>query len=92
VTFSPKHEALCWLTGGVAAVGLFVQSHTFNVVAATYFYGSALFAVVALLFWVRFRKKLSTQPTWLRVLANFVLVMVSATFLLYLFGVVTWYE
>jgi drug/metabolite transporter (DMT)-like permease len=92
VTFSPKQESLCWLIGGVAAIGLFVHSHTFNVVAATYYYGFALLSVVVFLFWVKFRKKPTPGPRWLSILANLILVIASATLLLYLLGVATWYE
>jgi len=78
--------------GGLAAIWLFVNSHTFNVIAATYYYGFALLSVVVFLFWLKFRKRPSPQPMWLRILANFVLVIVTATFLLYVVGVATWYE
>ena|ERR1017187_7399707 len=50
MTLSSKHELLCWLIGGIAAIELFVHSHTFNVIAATYYYGFALLSVVAFLF------------------------------------------
>jgi drug/metabolite transporter (DMT)-like permease len=92
MTLSSKQELLCWLTGGVAAIGLFLNSNTFSVVAATYYYGLALLSVVVFLFWLRFRKRSTARPWWLRILANFVLVIVTATFLLYAAGVATWYE
>jgi len=92
MTLSSKQELLCWLIGCVASVGLFGRSNTFNVIAATYYYGFALVSVVIFLFWLRFRKRLSPEPRWLRILANFILVIVTATFLLYVVGVATWYE
>jgi hypothetical protein len=48
MTLSSKQELLCWLIGGVAVIELFDNSHTFNVVAATYYYGFALLSVVVL--------------------------------------------
>ena len=90
--FSPRQELLCWLIGGAAAIGLFLNSHTFNVVPATYYYGAALLGVGAFLFWIRFRRNPEPRPTWLGIVANSVLVLVSATLLLYLLGVATWYE
>jgi amino acid transporter len=92
MTLSSKHELLCWVIGGVAVIELFVHLHTFNVIAATYYYGFALLSVVVFLFWLRFRKTSSPEPSWLRILSNFVLVIVTATFLLYIVGVATWYE
>jgi hypothetical protein len=92
MTLSSKQELFCWLIGGLATMVLFLHSDTFNVVAATYYYGFALLSVVAFLFWLRFRKRPSTRPRWLRILSNFVLVIVAATFLLYIVGVATWYE
>ena len=92
VTLSSKQELLCWLIGGIAATELFLHSHTFNVIAATYNYGIALLSVVVFLFWLRFRKRSTTRPRWLRILANFVLVIVTVAFLLYAAGVATWYE
>jgi drug/metabolite transporter (DMT)-like permease len=92
VTLSSKQELFCWLFGGIAVLELFDNSHTFNVIAATYYYGFALLLVIAFLFWLKFRKRPTPEPKWLRTLANFVLVIVSATFVLYLLGVVTWYE
>jgi hypothetical protein len=92
VTLSSKQELLFWLIGVVAVIELFDNSHTFNVVAATYYYGFALLSIVLFLFWLRFRKRPEPKPKWLKILANVVLVVVSATFLLYLAGVATWYE
>ena len=57
MTLSSKQELLCWLIGVVAVIELFDNSHTFNVVAATYYYGFALLSIVVLLFWLRFRKR-----------------------------------
>ena len=73
-------------------MGLFVNSHTFNVVRATFYYGAALLGVGAFLFWIRFRRNMEPRPRWLRIVANSVLVLVSAMLLLYLLGVATWYE
>jgi hypothetical protein len=89
-TLSSKHELLCWLIGGVAAIELFDYSNAFKLTAATCYYGFALLSVVAFLFWLKLRKRPSPQPMWLRILANFVLVIVTATFLLYIVGVATW--
>jgi hypothetical protein len=88
MTLSPRQE----LIGGVAPIGLFLHSNTFNVIAATYYYGIALLSIVVLLFWLRFRKRSTPRPWWLRILANSVLVIVTATFLLYVAGVASWYE
>ena len=89
---SSKQELFCWLIGGVVAIGLFGYSGVFKLTAATYYYGFALLSVVVLLFWLRFRKRPSPEPRWLRILANCVLIVVTATFLLYVAGVATWYE
>ena len=92
MTHSPRLELLCWLIGGVAAIGLFDYAGAFKLTAATCYYGIALLSVVALLFWLRFRKRSMPRLWWLRILASFVLVIVTATFLLYAAGVATWYE
>jgi hypothetical protein len=87
MTLSSKQELFCWLIGGIASVGLFSYSNAFKLTAATYYHGSALLSVVVVfLFWLRFRKRPLSDPRWLRILANFVLVIVSATFLLYVLG------
>ena len=92
MTLSSKQELFCWMIGGVAVIVLFLHSNTFNVIAATYYYGFALLSVVVFLFWLRFRKRPVPKPMWLKILANVVLVVVTATFLLYVLGVATWYE
>jgi drug/metabolite transporter (DMT)-like permease len=92
VTISPKQELFCWFIGGAAVLELSEHSHTFNVIAATYYYGLALLCIIAFLFWLRFRKRPTPWPTWLKVVANSVLVIVSAALLLYVLGVATWYE
>ena len=89
---SSKQELFCWLIGGVTAIGLFGYSGAFKLTAATYYYGFALLSVVVFLFWLRFRKRQSPEPRWLRILANFILVVATSTFLLYVVGVATWYE
>lgn len=90
--FSAKRELFCWLIGGVAAIELFNYANAFKLTAATCYYGLALLSVVIFLFWLRFRKRPSPKPMWLRILANCVLVIVTATFLLYVVGIATWYE
>lgn len=92
MTLSPKQELFCWLIGGMAVLELFDHSHTFNVIAETYYYGLALLFVIVFLFWLKFRKRPTRGPKWLRILANFILVIASAAFVLYLLGVITWYE
>jgi uncharacterized membrane protein HdeD (DUF308 family) len=92
MTLSSKQELSCWLIGGVVAIVLFLNSHTFNVIAATYYYGFLLLSAVVFLFWLRFRKRPFPAPRWLTILANIILVIVTATFLLYAVGVATWYE
>ena len=92
MTLSSKQELFCWLIGAVAAIELFDYADAFKLTAATYYYGFALLSVVVFLFWLRFRKRASPAPRWLRILANVVLVIVTATFLLYVVGVATWYE
>src|ERR1039458_7249547 len=89
---SSKKELLSWLIGGVAAIGLFDYAEAFKLTAATCYYGFVLLSIVVFLFWLRFRKRSTPRPWWLRILANFVLVIVTATFLLYVVGIATWYE
>ena len=89
---SPKQELLGWLIGGAAVIGLFVNSHTFNVVPATFYYGAALLGVGVFLFWIRFRRNIEPRPRWLRIVADSVLVGATLLLLLYLLGVATWYE
>jgi len=89
---SSTQELLCWLAGCIAAVGLFLRSHTFNVVRVTYYYGFALLCVVSFLFWIRFRREASPRPRWLKIVANSALIIVSVVFVLYALGVVTWFE
>ena len=92
MTLSSKQELLCWLIGCVAAVGLFDYANAFKLTAASCCYGLALLSIVVVLFWLKFRKRATPMPRWLRILANFVLVVVTATFLLYVVGIATWYE
>lgn len=73
-------------------VFLFDNSGTFTVTPATYWYGLALLVVIGLLFWMRFRKHATIAPRWLRIVGNVSLVFVGAIFLIYLLGVVTYYE
>ena len=90
--FSTTQELACWLLGDVLVVFLFDNSHTFNVIPETYWWGLALVVVIAFLCWMRFRKRMSIAPRWLRILGNVSLVFVGAIFLIYLLGVVTYYE
>jgi hypothetical protein len=92
VTLSPKQELFCWLTGTSLGIALLLLSHTFYVTTATYFYGLALLSVVGFLFWFKFRRKLIPDPKWLKIIANLALVFLSLMCLLYILGVVTWYE
>ena len=89
---SSKQEFLCWLAACIAAASLFFRSHTFNVVRGTYYYGAGLLCVLVFLLWLRFRKEVSPRPRWLKIVANFVLVIVSTIFVIYALGVATWYE
>jgi hypothetical protein len=92
VTLSSKQELFCWLIGCVAAIELFDYSNAFKLTAAACYYGLALLSIVVFLFWLKFRKRATPKPRWLKILANFVLVVVIATFLLYVVGIATWYE
>jgi hypothetical protein len=80
------------LIGGVAVVGLFAYSDAFKLTRITFYYGLSLLTVIVSLFWLKFRKKPLPEPRWLRILANSVLVVVTAIFLLYVVGVASWYE
>ncbi len=92
MTFSPRQELFCWLVGALAVVGLFLHSNAFKLTLAASYHGLAMLLIVALLFWLKFRKKPAPEPKWLRILATVVLVIVTATFLLYAVGIATWYE
>ena len=92
MTISSKREFLCWLIGGVAEVGLFVHSDEFKLTATAAYYGLAMLSIGVVLFWLKFRRRATPRPKWLGVLANSVLVIVTATFLLYVVGIATWYE
>jgi len=85
-------ELFCWLIGCVAAIGLFDYADAFRLTAATCYYGLALLAIVVFLFWLRFRKRAMPRPWWLRILATLGLILVTATFLLYVVGIATWYK
>jgi hypothetical protein len=71
---------------------LFDYANAFKLTAAACYYGLALLSIVLFLFWLKFRKRATLQPRWLRILANFVLVVVTATFLLYAAGIAMWYK
>jgi len=88
---SSKQELWCWLAFGAAGVVIFLHSHTFNVVAATYLYGLLLLFVVLFMFGFRFRKKQTPDPKWLIIIANLILFGTSGLFVIYLLGVLTWY-
>jgi hypothetical protein len=92
MALSWKQELFCWLSGTVAAILLFAFSHTFYVTHRTFYYGASLVAVGGFLYWIRFRKKPSPQPKWLRYLGNVLLLVVSAALLLCALGVATYYE
>ena len=91
MTLSSKQELLCWLIGGIAAIGLFNYSDAFKLTAAACYYGLALLSVVVFLFFLKFRKRSTPAPMWLKILANFFLVIVTAIFLLYVVGIAAWY-
>jgi hypothetical protein len=92
VTLSPKQELLCWLVGGTAAVELFDYSGGASKLTATAcYYGFALLSVVVVFFCLKFRKRSTPEPTWLKILSSFVLIVVTAVFLLYVAGIVVWY-
>ncbi len=92
MTLSSKQELFCWLIGCVAAIELFDYSNAFKLTAATCYYGLALLSIVVFLFWLNFKKRATPRPRWLRILAGFVLVVVTATFLLYVVGIAMWYK
>ncbi|MCI0353292.1 MAG: hypothetical protein L0Z53_28060 [Acidobacteriales bacterium] len=92
MSLNAKHELFLWITGGVAAIAAFLLSHTSFVSAATYRYGLALFSIVALLFWLKFRRRIEPAPTWLRMTANSILAVLCMIVTLYLLGVATWYK
>lgn len=92
MTLSSRKELFYWLIGGVAAVELFVYSNEVKLRAASFRYGLALLSIAVFLFWLKFRKRPTPAPRWLQIVANFVLVIVTATFLFYVVGIATWYE
>jgi len=85
-------DVFCWLIGCLAAIGLFDYANAFKLTAATCYYGLALLSVVVFLFWLMFRKRGAPRPLWLRILATLSLVVVTATFWLYVVGIAMWYK
>jgi NhaP-type Na+/H+ or K+/H+ antiporter len=68
------------------------MSHTFDVTASTFWCGIGQLVVITFLFWIKFRRRTTCEPRWLRNMANFTLAILSIAFLVYLLGVATWYE
>jgi hypothetical protein len=84
---------LCLLVAGtLLEMELWDNSHTFYVTAVTYYWGLALLCLAGLLFWIRFRRTSLPRPMWLRVIGSVCMVIVTGELLLYLYGVVTYYE
>jgi hypothetical protein len=92
VKLSPKNEPFVWFVCAAVAVIAFFTSHTFFVTAGTYASGGVLLALTAFLFRLRFRKRESPPTKGLTVTSNVILVALGAVTVLYLLGVVTWYE
>jgi hypothetical protein len=92
VTLSSKQELFFWLVGCVAAIELFAYANAFKLTAATVCYGLVLLSIFVFLLWLNFRKRIAPKPKWLTILANFILVVVAATCLLYVVGIAMWYK
>jgi drug/metabolite transporter (DMT)-like permease len=92
MTLSPKVELCLLVAGTLLEVELSDYSHTFYVTAVTYYWGLALLCLTGLLFWIRFRRRSVPAPMWLKVIGTACVAIVAGVFLLYLYGVVTYYE
>ena len=92
MTLSSRIEVLFSLVGCAAAIELFLYANAFELTGATFCYGLVLLSIVVFLFWLNFRKRTSPKPKWLKILTNFILVVVSAIFLFYVVGIAMWYK
>ncbi len=85
-------ELLLWLVLALADVLVFLNSHTFYVIAITFWYGLILLLITAALFWLKFRSQREQPATWLRFTTSVILVFSVAVLVLYALGVLTYYE
>ena len=92
MTLSLRKELFFWLACALSGILLFVNSHTFYVTRITYAYGLGLLFITLFVFWLRFRKRPIGQPWWMKTVANLVFAGVCILFVIYLLGVVTWFE
>jgi len=92
VALSPKNEQSLWIVCAFSAGVVFLTSHTFDVGGGTYASGAVLLGITAFLFYMRFRRRHAPRTKSLTVTSNTVLVVLGLVLVLYLLGVVTWYE
>jgi hypothetical protein len=80
-----------WIVSAVVTAELSDNSHTFTVVPITYVYGCALLARTVFVSWLRFRKRSTPMPLWLRIVSGLVLAETYFLFAIYLLGVATYF-
>ena len=92
VMITPKHELLVWALALPVAFAIWLFGDTGYANASTYWYGLVFLALVAVLFWMRFRQQPINPSKSLRIISGIVLAIVSVICGLYLLGVATWYK
>jgi hypothetical protein len=92
VALSPQNEQSIWIVCAPIAGVAFLTSHTFDVGGGTYASGAVLLGITAFLFCIRFRRRQTPRTKSLTVTSNTVFVVLGLILVLYLLGVVTWYE
>jgi len=92
VAFSPKNEQFLWIVCALGAGVAFLTSHTFYVTSETYERGAVLLGITAFLLYMRFRRRQTPRTKSLTLTSNTVFVVLGLVLVLYLLGVVTWFD
>jgi drug/metabolite transporter (DMT)-like permease len=89
---SNENERWFWILGAAAAGTCFAFSHTFYVTTQTFVLGGCLAAISCALLLFKIATRSPNKPKSVRWTSNVVLITVAAMFVLYMLGVLTYYE
>ncbi len=92
MALSHDNERFFWILGVLLAGACLAFSHTFHVTTGTFVSGIGLFIVSICLLLLKVATRRTHKPRSLRWTSNLALTAVGAMFLLYILGVITWYE
>ena len=92
MALNTQNDLFLWIVCGFVAGAAFLASHTFNVPSGTYVSGAVLLGITGFLYCLRFRNRQTPSPRLLAVTSNAILVVLTFGVVLYVLGVLTWYE